>query len=111
MRAVRTADADGIAALALEMARAVVGREPHDDGVALAVRLRDVLASVDDRPLHVAVQPGDAEMVRQALADVDGLVVVPDGSMGPGEARVHGRWAEADVTRSAAWTALQRALG
>jgi flagellar biosynthesis/type III secretory pathway protein FliH len=110
MRSCRAAEAAGIAALAMEIARAVVGSEPHDGGVALGARLREVLASVDDRPVHIAVHPGDTAILSGALADVDGLTLVADATLSPGEARVHGRWAEADVTRSAAWLAIQRAL-
>jgi flagellar assembly protein FliH len=103
-------DAARISALALEIAKAVVGREPHDDGVALAARVRDALATVDDRPLHLGVHPDDVAGLDRALADVDGLTVVADPTVAPGEGRLHGRWAEADLTRGAAWLAIQRAL-
>jgi flagellar assembly protein FliH len=103
-------DAQRLTTLALEIARAVVGREPHDDGVALAARVREALATVDDRPLQLGVHPGDVANLSQALVDVAGLTVTADPSLAPGEGRLHGRWAEADLTRGAAWLAIQRAL-
>jgi flagellar biosynthesis/type III secretory pathway protein FliH len=103
-------DAHRLTALALEIARAVVGREPHDDGLALVGRVREALATVDDRPLQLGVHPDDVAGLSHALADVDGLTVAPDPTLTPGEGRLHGRWAEADLTRGAAWLAIQRAL-
>ena len=110
LQAVCEQDAHRITALALEIARAVVGREPHDGGIALVARVREALATVDDRPLHLGVAPEDVPALTQALADVDGLTVAPDPTLTPGEGRLHGRWAEADLTRGAAWLAIQRAL-
>jgi len=110
LQAVCEQDAQRITALALEIARAVVGREPHDEGVALAARVREALTTVDDRPLHLGVHPDDVAGLTRALADVDGLTVAPDPTLTPGEGRLHGRWAEADLTRGAAWLAIQRAL-
>ncbi len=110
LQAVCEQDAQRITALALEIARAVVGREPHDDGLALAGRVREALATVDDRPLQLGVHPDDVAGLSRALADVAGLTVAPDPTLTPGEGRLHGRWAEADLTRGAAWLAIQRAL-
>jgi flagellar assembly protein FliH len=110
LRTVCEQDAARVTALAMEIARAVVGREPHDEGVTLAARVRQALETVDDRPLVLAVHPDDVAALGSALSDVGGLEVVADASLAPGEGRLHGRWAEADLTRSAAWLAIQRAL-
>jgi flagellar biosynthesis/type III secretory pathway protein FliH len=112
--AVREADTSATAALALEIAAAVVGHEPHDDGHALAARVAVALADVDDGQLVVRVNPDDAVVVEAALRrapDVPhGLTVEPDATLAPGEARVVGRWADVDVTRAAAWAAVEAVL-
>ncbi len=111
MGRVRSIDADAVARLAMEIARAVLGHEPHDGAVSLLAKVRDALANVDDRPLTLYVHPSDAELLGEALSDVDGLGLVADPTLAPGDARVQGRWSDADLTRSAAMLAVQRALG
>ncbi len=111
MAQVRSIDADAVARLAMDIARTVLGHEPYDGGAALIAKVRDALGSIDDRPLRLYVHPSDAELLGEALSDVDGLGLVADPMLAPGDARVQGRWSDADLTRSAAMLAVQRALG
>jgi flagellar biosynthesis/type III secretory pathway protein FliH len=96
--------------LALAIAGAVLGREPGDGGAALAARLRATLAELDDAPLVVTVPAPEAEVVAAALADEPGVEVRAGAALAPGEARVAGRWASADLTRRALLGALEELL-
>ena len=111
MQRVRSVDAQAVVVLALEIARTVLGHEPSDGGVAIARRVRDAMAVVDDRPLVLSAHPDDAQRLRDALSDVDGLDLVADASITPGDARLQGRWSSAEINRSAAWKAVERTLG
>lgn len=111
MAALRAEEAAADAALACRIAEVVLGREPHDGGRALLERCRAALAALDDAPLTVRVSPADAAVLRDGL-DADGQVeVVEDPRLGPGEASVRGPWAQADLTREAAWQLVREALG
>ncbi len=96
--------------LACAIAASVLGREPSDGGAALAARLLDVLDAVDDEALTVTVAPAEAEIVATALAGTAGVEVRTDPRLAPGEARVAGRWASADLTRTALLAAVRDAL-
>jgi flagellar biosynthesis/type III secretory pathway protein FliH len=57
----------------------------------------------------VHANPADLELLTAGLASVD-ITVVPDPALQPGEARVVGPWAHADLTREAAWAAVREVL-
>lgn len=110
LRELRAAAAEADTGLAVAIAEAVLGREPHDGGMALLARLRDALSALDDEALTVHAHPDDAALLADAL-DADARVTVtPDAGLAPGEARVTGRWAEAELTRAAAWAAVREVL-
>lgn len=107
----RTETVESAYELAFAMAAAVLGAEPHDGGAAVADRVRRTLALVEDATPVVRVSPGDVEVVSAALADVRGVTVGPDPTLGAGEARIAGGWAEADLTHATAFAAIRRELG
>lgn len=111
LAAIRAEQAEADVALALTIARAVVGREPHDNGVTLAGQVRAAIAAIDDAPLTVRVAPTDVPVVAEALADLDGITVLPEDRIAPGEGTVVGPWARAEILRATAWAAAEEVLG
>lgn len=83
----------------LAAVRAVLGREPDDEGRALLDALRRVVADVDAPRLEVRVAPDRLELVRTGLADVAGLDVVADDGLGAGDARVLAPTVDVDLRR------------
>lgn len=106
----RAEDATDVVTLALAIAERVIGSEPRAGGVAVAERVREALAAIDDNPLTVMVHPDDADAVRGALRDVQ-MEVLADPSLEPGDAKVRGPWSEIELTTRTAWDAVSRALG
>ncbi len=106
----RQAATGGIVELAVAIAETVIGRTPHDGGAAVVARIADALDHLDERPLTVRVAEDDLSAVRAAAEGLDDVVVQADASLSPGEARVSGAWSHADLTRAAAWAAIQRML-
>lgn len=106
----RAARADEVVELALALARAVLDREPHDGGIALLRHVRAALEQIDDEPLTVRVSPADAAVVERGLADLHGIAVAADPSIAPGEGRISGPWAHADLRAAAALEALRDVL-
>jgi len=102
------------AAMALEagmqVAEFVLGRVPHDEGHGLAGLVAEAVDEMDDEQLTVAVSPGDREAVVARLAGAVGIDVVADERLGPGEARIVGRWVAAEFSRDIALEAARRAL-
>lgn len=105
----RAACASEAVELALAIAESVLRREPHDGGAAVAATVRDVLAQLVDPAPTVGVHPGDRDLVASALADL-AVTVQPDPSLQPGDAAVRGGWADVDLTRATAWSAIREAL-
>jgi flagellar biosynthesis/type III secretory pathway protein FliH len=109
LQAVRGEQAEALVDLAAAIAEAVIGRQPHDGGRALLARVRDALAGMDDGPLTVHASPQDIEVIAAGLRGVD-VEVLPDPALQPGEARVAGPWARAELTHAAAWDAIREVL-
>jgi flagellar biosynthesis/type III secretory pathway protein FliH len=106
----RRRDAAEVLELALEIARHVVGREPGAEAAAVADHVRRSLVDLDDAPLVLAANPAQVEAVAAELAG-DRIQVVPDPSIGPGEAVVRGPWSTADLRWEARWSVVREALG
>lgn len=87
---------------ALEVAAFVVGRLPDDDGSAIAARIGEAIAGLDDEDIVVTIHPQDWDAVSSLVRLPNGITMERDPSLRPGEARVSGRWATADLTRDAA---------
>jgi flagellar assembly protein FliH len=87
---------------ALAVAEFVLGHAPHDGGEAIAARIPQALADLDDEGLVIAVHPGDWDAVSAAVQLPAAATLTRDPSLRPGEARIAGRWATAELTRNAA---------
>lgn len=96
--------------LAFAIAAAIVTHEPHDGGAAVAARIQETLAQLEDPSPVVHVSAEDVAVVTAALAD-HRSVVTSDPALGFGEARIRGGWADADLTRATAFAAIRRELG
>jgi flagellar biosynthesis/type III secretory pathway protein FliH len=95
---------------AMAIAEFVLGRAPHDDGTALARRITEALPALDDDELAIAVHPQDWDAVGEAVQLPPGVTIVRDPALRPGEARISGRWSQADFTREAALAVAREAL-
>lgn len=98
----RARDIDQTIAVAFEIAEFVAGQLPPDEGGALVGRIREAIANLDDEDIVVAVHPQDWDAVSGAVVLPAGVTMQRDPSLRPGEARIGGRWASADLTREAA---------
>lgn len=105
----RAACASEAVELALAIAETVLRRETHDGGAAVAATVRGILGQLVDPAPTVLVHADDRDLVAAALADLP-VAVKGDPSLQRGDARVRGGWAEVDLTRAAAWTAVREAL-
>lgn len=101
---------DGTIAFGIAVARAVLAREPHDGGAAVAAAARAALDAVDDPAPVLAVHPDDLGLVEAAVADLPAVVVRPDPSLAPGEACLRGTWARVDLTHAAQIDEITRQL-
>lgn len=106
----RAADIDQTLAVAVEIAGFVVGRLPPDEGGALADRISDAVSRLDDEDIVVAIHPQDWDAVRDAVRLPNGVTMERDPSLAPGEARIAGRWATAELTREAALQVAREVL-
>lgn len=95
---------------ALQVATFVVGELPFDDGAALSARIRAAIDSLDDEDLEVAVHPNDWDSVAAMVRLPNGVSMERDPSLRPGEARIMGRWASAELTRDAALSVAREVL-
>ena len=95
---------------ALEVAAFVIGRLPADEGAAIAGRIQDALVALDDEDMVVAVHPQDWGAVGEMVRLPNGVTIERDPSLRPGEARVSGRWATAELTREAALEVAREVL-
>lgn len=93
--------------IAVAAAAAVVGQVDAEAGGVLH-RVRQALTVVDERPVTVEVHQGDVDLV-QAVGGPE-VTVVAAADLRPGEARIGGRWASADLTWQAVWNSVREAL-
>ena len=99
---------DEIVAMAVDMADLITGHEHHDGGRALRARLNEALTLLDDSELVIAMNAVDLPLAGEI--ETQGITVVADPDLLPGEARITGRWAQADLTRAAAQDILREQL-
>ncbi|MDJ0924467.1 MAG: FliH/SctL family protein [Acidimicrobiia bacterium] len=95
---------------AFDVAEFVLGRTPHDDGASLGPRIAEALQAIDDEEIVIAVHPQDWEAVGSAIRLPNGVSIERDPSLRPGEARIDGRWARAELTREAALSIAREVL-
>lgn len=98
-----------IVQVAIGLAEFVLGHANHDGGKVLMERLGQALSLLDDQELTIAMSSVDLPLADQIGAS--GIVVVEDPALQPGEARVTGEWARADLTRRAALDLLRNRGG
>lgn len=106
----RAAAIDETLTVALEIAEFVVGKLPPDEGRALATRIADAVANLDDENIIVAIHPQDWDTVAELVRLPNGVTIRRDPALRPGEARIAGRWATAELTREAALQVAREAL-
>ena len=94
----------------LDVAEFVLGRAPHDDGANLAPRIAAALNDLDDEELAITVHPEDWDAISAAVRLPNGVTMEPDPALRPGEARISGRWASAELTREAALSVVREVL-
>ena len=94
----------------IEVAEFVLGRAPHDDGATLAPRIEAALNNLDDEELLVMIHPQDWDAISAAVRLPNGVTMERDPSLRPGEARISGRWARAELTREAALAVAREVL-
>ena len=95
---------------ALEVAAFVVGELPPDDGAPLARRIQEAVASLDDEDMVVTIHPQDWDAVSELVRLPNGIAMQRDPALRPGEARISGRWATAELTREAALAVAREVL-
>lgn len=108
--AMRSTSVDDAINTAIEVAEFVLGRAPHDDGESLAPRIEQALRNLDDEELTIAIHPQDWDAVSSAVRMPNGVAMERDPSLRPGEARITGRWATAELTREAALAVAREVL-
>jgi len=106
----RAHDVDQTVAVALEIAEFVVGQLPPDEGGTLAARIREAIGKLDDEAIVVAIHPQDWDAVAEHVVLPTGVTMQRDPSLRPGEARIGGRWATADLTRKSALQVAREVL-
>ena len=95
---------------AIEVAEFVLGRTPHDDGDSLVPRVEAALQQLDDEELTIAIHPQDWDAISTTVRLPNGVTVARDPGLRPGEARITGRWASAELTREAALSVAREVL-
>ena len=91
--------------LAVDMATQILGHNNHDGGEALRQRLLEALARLDDDQMVIAMNEVDLPLAEGIEAA--GIVFVPDPDLSPGEAKITGQWAQADLTHKTAQQILR----
>lgn len=97
-------------AAALDVAEFVVGTIPDADSAEVAERIRNAIAALDDEAMVVAIHPQDWDAVSATVRLPNGVTMERDPSLRPGEARIAGRWATAELTREAALDVAREVL-
>lgn len=100
-----------LVALAVEIARHIVDQVPEELTASLQTRIQAALAQIDDERLTLFVSPADAGELTAGLAGHPQLTVEMDDSLRPGDARIDGLWAHADLTLATAWSIVEASLG
>lgn len=111
LQGLRAAQATADVELALAIAETILGQEPSQGAGVLLERVRAALSRLDDPGLTVHIHPADAGTVAEALRTEAAVTVTHDSALAPGEARITGQWARAELTRDAAWETVRTVLG
>lgn len=95
---------------ALAVAEYVMGVRPVADTTALASRIQEAIAGLDDEAIVVGVNPAEWDAVA-AIVDLPRHITIDrDPTLQPGEARLRGTWSSIDMTRQAAMAIAREVL-
>jgi len=108
-RAERKLATAAVVELAERFATEIIKRTPHDAGAAVLQHIREQMEDLDDEPFTIAVHHEDLDVISAGLDGAAATVAV-DPQLQPGEARIRGAWSYNDLTRAAAWEAIEVAL-
>jgi flagellar biosynthesis/type III secretory pathway protein FliH len=106
----RRVQAEALVGTAMDAAEAILGAAPPIDAGMLTERIRRALSAIDDGPLTVFLSADDREVLGEAIGARFDVEIAEDPALGPGEARVRGPWAQADLTRATALGAVREAI-
>ncbi|MCP4309134.1 MAG: hypothetical protein GY926_16375 [bacterium] len=95
---------------AFDVAAFVIGQAPADDGEAVAARIDEAITALDEETMTIAIHPQDWDAVSSKVRLPNGVSMERDPSLRPGEARIAGRWATAELTREAALEVAREVL-
>ncbi|MCP3977327.1 MAG: hypothetical protein GY720_22790 [bacterium] len=95
---------------ALTVAEYVMGVRPVADPTALANRIQEAIAGLDDEAIVVSVHPGDWDAVSAIVQLPLHISIDRDPTLQPGEARLRGTWSSIDMTRQAAMAIAREVL-
>ena len=94
----------------LAVAEYVTGLPRPTDGTALANRIQQAIASLDDERIVIGVNSEDWALVADSIQLPANVTLDRDPSLQPGEARVRGTWSSIDMTRQAALAIAREVL-
>ena len=95
---------------AIEIAEFLIDSVPEQAAQSLLSRLEDALDQITDSPLEIHICATDLELVDQIFGSRSDISVIVEAGLRPGEARITGSAASADMTRATALAAVRRAL-
>ncbi len=96
--------------LGCAIADSILGEDRFLSTERLAEQVRDAIAGLDDPNLTIDVAPVDLDPLEQLLAGSMGAELRADRTIRPGEARIGGSWASAEITKRAALEVAREAL-
>jgi flagellar biosynthesis/type III secretory pathway protein FliH len=105
-----TALADALAIRVIETTRAVIGREPTDEGLVLVERLHGAIARTDEIELVIRVAGGREAVVAEALAGRAGVTYEVDTTLGADDVIVTGAFSRLDLRTETLLAALTEIL-
>jgi flagellar assembly protein FliH len=95
---------------AVRIARMIVDEVPDQVRTSLVARIAEAIDQMDDPAMTVLVSPEDEGLVAPSLGSVVGLTTRTDPTIRPGDARIEGQWARADLTLETAWRLIEESL-
>jgi flagellar biosynthesis/type III secretory pathway protein FliH len=104
------AQSPAVVALAIDIAKRIVGDLPDDAGLHLHERIAIALEEIDDEQLVIRVNPTDAARVEELFATRPDVSVVRDTTIDDGDALISGRWAQADLRLATAWDLVKEQI-
>ena len=95
---------------AIDIAEFLIDSVPEQAAQSLLSRIEDALEQITDTPLEIHIGATDLELVDEIFGNRSDISVIVEAGLRPGEARISGSAASADITRATALAAVRRAL-